>query len=139
MCYFVQCFFVLTALLLAIADSLFENDNMNGPVPDAVPLEPYFEPASSTTIDQFQTDLTLKQPGDYPDPDIVPFDMFLPDCTTPPRTHALCCTRLPITSPEGYMIQIFSFLRGDDVVYGCTKCTPFFSNVYIQMAEKSAP
>lgn len=139
MCYFLQCFFALTLLLLTIADPLFENDNMNGPVPDAIPLEPYLEAASSMTTDQFRNDLTLNQPGDYPDPDVVPFDVFLPDCTTPPHTNTLCCTRLPLTSPERYIIQFYSMIRGDNVVYGCTKCTPVISNLYIWMTEKSAP
>lgn len=142
MCSFVRYFFLLGVLLIAIVDPLPDNDN-NGPLPDAVPSETYFDTASSTIIDQFQNDLTLNQPGlpgDYIDPDaVVPHGWFLPHCTT---DYTLCCTRLTFNFLD-YLNQLLSkYLGGDHVVFGCTTCTPclsIFIIQVIQLTEMSAP
>lgn len=138
MCSFVRYFFLLGALLLAIVDPLPENDN-NSPLPDTAPSETYFDTASSTVDDHFPNDLTLKQPGDYLDPDVVPYGWFFPHCTT---AYTLCCTRLAFNFTD-YLNQLFStYLMGDHIVFGCSNCTPrlsIFIVKVIQLTEMSAP
>lgn len=130
MCCFAQCCFFVAVLLIAIANPLPENNIMDGPLPDAFPLGPEFDTSSSATVDQLQNDLTLVEPGDYADPDVAPYDWFLPHCKTP---HTLCCTRLPLPqlSFESILVsKIRGEIGGNPVVFGCSTCTPRFSNLH---------
>lgn len=113
---FVNCVSIPLVLLIKIANPFPENDS---PLPDAFLSEPYFETAPSTTIDQFQTDLTLDQPGDYPDPEVIPYDWFLPSCKTP---YTLCCTRLPLIDHISRLVT--SMFARDAIVFGCSNCMP---------------
>lgn len=129
MCCFVQCCFLVAVLLIAIANPLPENDIMDGPLPDAFPSGPKFDTSSSTTVEQFQNDLALMEPGDNTGPDVVPYDWFLPSCKTP---HTLCCTRLPqlVDSINQIVSKIRGEIGGNPIVFGCSTCTPRLSNLH---------
>lgn len=138
MCSFVRYFFLLGVLLIAIVNPIPENDN-DSPFPDAALPETYFDSASSTVNDHLPDDLTLKQPGDYLDLDVAPNGWFLPHCST---TYTLCCTRLSFDFMDYLNHFIYKYLRGDDVVFGCSNCTPrlsIFIVKVIQLIEMSAP
>lgn len=126
MCCFSQYYFLLLILLTAIANALPETGDQNEPLPAAAPLEALeqsFDTSSPSTIDQFQNDLGLKQPGDYTDPNVSPHDWFLPHCKT--TFHTLCCKRLPLVE---YIKQFVSEIHAVPIVFGCTNCTsPLFN------------
>lgn len=132
MCCFVQYFFLLALLLIAIANPLPDNENQNAPPLSAVPSD-YFDTASSTSFEQSQKDLTFKLPEDYSDADVVPYDWFIPHCKTP---ETLCCR--PSFFTDLYK-KVYSIL-GDDVLFGCSRCMPHTYLIFIiQSTKMGAP
>lgn len=129
MCCVVRYFSFLFILLIAIANSLPENDDndMNSPLPDTIPLD-YFDEASSTKADQLKTDPTLKRPEELLGPNVIPLNWFYPFCET---AYTLCCSQ-KILNPLKIALDFFGLKTKTPrypVLFGCINCMPCVFNL----------